>query len=150
LTKIKFESKLFEDLKDEIEEIRVAQNEVLTQTKETLIAALKAFIKEHKELEQLTWTQYTPHFNDGDACIFGVRSLEVKIEGDEELYDTYYFKGNKQKTVSNSKEIVAALNDLETFMNEETTEIVLKKEFGDGVRVIVTRKSIEVEDYDHE
>lgn len=36
-----------------------------------------------KGVEELRWRQYTPYFNDGDACVFGAHSLEMRVEGVE-------------------------------------------------------------------
>lgn len=36
------------------------------------------------EVESVRWTQYTPYFNDGEACVFGLHSREIKFVGDDE------------------------------------------------------------------
>ncbi|MBM4707887.1 hypothetical protein GS982_01575 [Rhodococcus hoagii] len=37
------------------------------------------------EVEAVRWEQYTPYFNDGDACEFGIREVRIKfVGGDEE------------------------------------------------------------------
>lgn len=36
------------------------------------------------------WTQYTPYFNDGDPCVFGVGDLSIAIEGAERPMDFEY------------------------------------------------------------
>jgi hypothetical protein len=39
-------------------------------------------------VEAIRWTQFTPYFNDGDECSFGVHEIRIKIEGAElEDYD---------------------------------------------------------------
>lgn len=41
------------------------------------LAAMKTafidFFNEHPDIHALSWRQYTPYFNDGDPCVFGVR-----------------------------------------------------------------------------
>lgn len=32
------------------------------------------------EIEEFSWTQYTPYFNDGDECIFGVGSDARRVK----------------------------------------------------------------------
>jgi hypothetical protein len=34
--------------------------------------AIKTFFAAHPQVEAVRWTQYTPYFNDGDECIFGI------------------------------------------------------------------------------
>lgn len=41
---------------------------------------LNELFKRHPELTKLRWRQYTPHFNDGDPCHFGVRDIEIQIK----------------------------------------------------------------------
>lgn len=45
-----------------------------------LKAAFADFFDAHPEATAIVWTQYTPHFNDGDACTFGVNDFELKVD----------------------------------------------------------------------
>lgn len=40
-------------------------------------------------IEKITWDQYTPYFNDGDTCEFGVRGIEVYPYGHEQHASDY-------------------------------------------------------------
>ena len=46
-------------------------------------AALKEtftkFFADFPEVAHLQWTQYTPYFNDGDACVFGVGEIAMYL-----------------------------------------------------------------------
>lgn len=40
--------------------------------------------KEHKNLQSFAWTQYTPHWNDGDACVFSAHKEYIYLNDSEE------------------------------------------------------------------
>lgn len=40
-------------------------------------------ILEFPEVRGLAWTQYTPYFNDGDSCVFGVGEPSICVNGAE-------------------------------------------------------------------
>jgi len=45
--------------------------------------AVKEIFKDFKSLESFSWDQYTPHWNDGDECLFGVHLDSLRINGEE-------------------------------------------------------------------
>jgi hypothetical protein len=42
------------------------------------------FFTKNPEFKSVFWTQYTPHFMDGDECVFSVNDVYVKLVDDEE------------------------------------------------------------------
>lgn len=134
-----------------------------------LIEALLA--KEH--VEAVRWHQYTPYFNDGDACVFNVYGLTVKLdifdddedeEGDygDNFLDGYslwvYGQGNSYSERENNKqfilrgidtkEIYDAFNALESVLGHH--EVILQKKFGDPAQVTFDENGFNVEFYDHD
>lgn len=111
----------------------------------------------YPEITVIKWTQYTPYFNDGDECVFGVNDFTVsnapdpnevdaygEYEGDEEgiwAIDTGWGEGKKKYPVIN------ALND---FAQTKIGEEVFRGTFGDHSIVTVTRDGIDVEEYEHD
>lgn len=114
--------------------------EMLSTHASRLIEQLfEPFLKRHKgKIEKIGWTQYTPYFNDGDACVFSVHQPGYKIVGDnmdeddgydEEYYiecDMYYIKTKHPELAEDVSEFE------ETFF---ILEDVLESAFGDGVKV---------------
>lgn len=108
-----------------------------------------------KEVEAIRWTQYTPHFNDGDACVFSVHEPSLKLVGvtkdeDEEGFqDVWALKYYKKVTEEKATELSKSLNALYSDMQD--LEDVMLSAFGDGYQVTITRKGdIEVDEYDHD
>lgn len=43
----------------------------------------KELFARHPEMESFAWSQYTPYWNDGDVCEFGVYTGDPEINGRE-------------------------------------------------------------------
>jgi hypothetical protein len=115
------------------------------------------------ELESIRWYQYTPFFNDGDACTFGIHGIYFKVEGNPENAGDYedgyeYSHGfdkeiyvSGQGYVKNSKynkQKCDILDSVEATLGE--LEEVLQA-LGDHSMVTVGRDlKIEVEEYEHD
>ena len=61
-------------------------NEIKAKMKQDGQAALKEefkkFFDKYAVAKKIIWVQYTPYFNDGDACVFEVRDFELKANLD--------------------------------------------------------------------
>lgn len=72
------------------EEIRAMATEVLTD-------AASQLFEDHPIVEKIFWTQYTPYFNDGDACEFSRHDIFYTLVGDEDACD---YEGSQVPTPS--------------------------------------------------
>jgi hypothetical protein len=136
------------------EDLRVAQEKGM----ETIVDVLKNMIRGNDMLVAISWTQYTPYFMDGYACEFGIHELEFKLQGDEDFTDSYDiqehleskkdvldFNESKYKTTS---ELFESLKEIHIDLC--SMEGALKDQFGDHVRVVITKDGIETEEYEHD
>jgi hypothetical protein len=137
-------------IKKNIEKLRKEAKEKVESIFKT--AALELFV-EYPVLKSISWSQYTPYFNDGERCYFSsnhsyaaikfVESDESQDEDEEDEYQEGFDKDSvtpKQLKAGN-----AAEKFLDNFDDDDMENL-----FGDGVKVIITKDGIEVEDYDHE
>lgn len=114
----------------------------------------------------VTWYQYTPYFNDGDVCEFGVHGFAVEVteppanaSADYERYDydsdtehAYFSSYSFYDYVDGVRipnhpvyEPLSALDGVsDHFLN------VLYDHFGDHARVYATRDGFTVETYEHD
>lgn len=62
-----------------------ARAEAAKLAKDAIYNQAKVIFDQYPDLESFSWTQYTPHFNDGDECVFAVHSdyPVVKFKGFE-------------------------------------------------------------------
>ncbi|AOE43817.1 hypothetical protein SEA_BANTAM_128 [Gordonia phage Bantam] len=114
------------------------------------------------------WKQYTPYFNDGDPCEFGVNDIGVRFAdtaddaGDYEdgYIDAWSIRFDRQYRVARDgkdseypgisdelHDAIAALNDA---VAGGAHEVDLRKFFGDPAEVTATREGFDVEFYDHD
>ena len=113
------------------------------------------FFAANPTVKSVVWQQYTPFFNDGDACEFGVYDFYYLLEGDsytgdngneedetgKEGYRSAYVYGSQ----GNPNETIA-VNNLRKVLPED----VLLVAFGDHRTIVATKSGFEVQEYDHE
>jgi hypothetical protein len=156
------------------------QQELRKEFQETAQELFKETTKEFFDINPgitaVVWTQYTPYFNDGDECIFGVNSPTFTNAPKEDLdyinYGEYdgenesvwaadnlqyvmecdrdYWKETKEKILSGGAIDINSCQTLEKMLGSGEMDDIMREMFGDHVKVILTRDGIEIEDYDHE
>lgn len=112
---------------------------------------LQQFLKDHPELESVRWTQYTPYFNDGDTCKFGIHELYFRPSDEDEqaaLDDSDYGDGYSSIYEARGRSYHADLSALESALSAAEPEML--SVFGDHVQVTVTADGVDVEEYEHE
>lgn len=112
-------------------------------------------------VEAVRWEQYTPYFNDGDACVFSTYELGVKFAGEDTAgdYEDGYLDGwsigykdtkgeypYRPDSVSNEQAV--AFNEAKP--NLARYEDVLRENFGDPAQVTATTSGFDVEFYEHD
>lgn len=120
-------------------------------------------------LTKIQWTQYTPYFNDGDACVFSANDPELFMggeseddENDGEGDDTYglvsrgrdYCKPdsdyNKERRAKLEQKYgtatVAAFLSVWSRLDDE----ILLAVFGDHQQITITKDEVTVEEYSHD
>jgi hypothetical protein len=120
----------FSTFKAEVEELRMK----LQKTGEQFLAQnFKELFEKYPKLETISWSQYTPYFNDGEECTFRSNHKYADIEGID----------------YNDKEYEIIEKELQDFMGQFDDELLCNL-FGDHVQLVVSKEGISVEDYDHE
>lgn len=81
--------KILMDKKKDLEE------QIKTEAREVFAAQSKTIFEKHGDIvDSFGWTQYTPYFNDGEPCEFGVNDLFIhaKVDKDSDNYEenNYY------------------------------------------------------------
>lgn len=136
----------------------------------------KEFFDKNPGITGVVWTQYTPYFNDGDTCEFGVQEptftnapadelsdirwgeYEGETEGvwaaDNVGYilesDREYHQDTKNMILASGGVDAAACTLFSKAVGSSEMEDVMQAMFGDHVKVIATREGFDVEDYDHD
>lgn len=122
-----------------------------------LLAAIQSVL-DHPLAEAVRWEEFTPYFNDGDACEFTVHSARVKLVGledggdyDDGFYDyfelTYY---DEVKSLDGVHDLKSLLQNLDNALGSGHHEAVLLEKFGDPAQVTATKDGFEIEYYEHD
>jgi len=158
--KTKLES-LVKKLEDTKEEMKVEFQSIFKEASADLF-------EKYDWLQEISWTQYTPYFNDGDSCEFYVNE-EFSINGTTEYKDTLYnecygsilfdedeelFEAQKkvydesEDRRNEYKEIQEEFEYLIGFlMNNEEIALML---FGDHAKVSIQKTGAYVEELEHD
>lgn len=119
----------------------------------------------HPVLISFAWTEYAPHWNDGDPCTFSAHTedvylktsdqTEVEDDEDEDDEEETFCRDDFEEGPWGSRTVKAVLTPREAagksvieFL-ENFDDDSLETMFGDG-KVVVTKDGVEVEDYDHD
>lgn len=139
---------------------------------------LKDFFELNPAINLITWTQYTPFWNDGDTCEFSVHAPyfsnatgddiddissygEYDGENDDIWSENNFAYALKNRDRSYYQKAVTAVDAggidvascelLEKMIQSSEFEDVMKDMFGDHVSVQITRENgISVNGYDHD
>lgn len=147
--KYKLLKKQMTDLRNQIEE----------QAKEFFKDASKDLFEKHPNLEEFSWSQYTPYFNDGEECTFSANTEYIKItmsanaasttddeDDDDSDFDSYDVKGKRRSEYTEREAAgVDALALLAIFEEDD-----YKAMFGDHVEVTVSRRGVGTDEYSHD
>lgn len=148
----KIECREYDELVEGIEE---AKKRVQESGKKAAAALFKRFFEEHPNVKALGWTQYTPYFNDGEACEFSVRDFyactkdgvdfaEVSSLYDDDDDDSVFRSSWSLR--DSDKKTAAALDR----MGRSASDDVFEAAFGDHVMVIATPEGFHINEYEHD
>jgi len=145
-------------MKEDFEAIRKEYRE---KSQTIFKQGFSAFFEQVPIIKAVSWTQYTPYFNDGEPCVFQVGDMWFLTEkgledfresgggyaegyaaGDKSYYEEEYRQG--VTTVDFDK--IADFKHFLSGIDEDIYEHI----FGDHVYVIATKDGFEVEEYHHD
>jgi hypothetical protein len=147
------------NFKELIDLQRQLDEKLKTFSKEAFTEALAPFFAANPRVDSVTWTQYTPYFNDGDTCYFRVNEAYLVSESlAEEFPDSvedyleenalYVFSWRAENEPEN--DMTRASSALEEVW-KEIPESVFETVFGDHVQVTIRRDgTVEVDEYNHD
>jgi len=135
-------SKLLDNWKSIRENIAALRKQAKEESKKAFAECSTEVFDANPKLESFGWTQYTPHFADGDVCTFSAYTDEPNVNGEK------YYKADLLPGLEKAE--FRSLQDKcgEFLGNFETEDF--EALFGDHAAITVTRKGVQVEEYDHD
>jgi hypothetical protein len=111
--------------------------------KDVFKAEVKELFDAHPDLISFGWRQYTPSFNDGEPCTFRCYKDSPTVNGKGEWDEEDDVLDYPTLTDDQYDAICKAVNDVLDGYSDRDMEAL----FGDCVKLTVTRKGIETEEY---
>ena len=141
---------MYEGLKNLEAALSEAKKKVTEQGKGELSKAFVELFDKHPTLKAVKWTQYTPYFNDGSPCTFGINEWSAKIDGRKSKYDDDDEDGDSSFVGEYELERSEALKDDIDALFRVASEEAFEASFGDHVKVVATRDGFDIEEYSHD
>jgi len=156
------------------EEINQLNKEAENKAKKGIYKSATHMFNSYPGLEKIIWSQYTPSFSDGDPCYFSINTPSFifaakHIEDDEDLDEdedncpylsppsyAYEEKEYYKDWVDQWEQLDVEKRNLYTNYAEDTHSLrtflsklgnILMRLYGDGVKVTITRRGVEIIDY---
>lgn len=171
-------SDLLKSLKEKTAEINKIRTDLVKELQPKFGEIFLPILTKYPQLQAITWTQYTPHFNDGEPCEFNVGDLYFCVAGIHDVEDNhyeweeckvndYYFDPSdssyeKDWVREKREKYLVAFGDLEK-VNEfrkdwddvrtafnDIPQDVMRDLFNDHAQVTVNRAGLTAEEYDHD
>jgi hypothetical protein len=159
---------MIEEIKRKQDEIKKIQLELKEKSGEIFKSAFEKIFEENTELQNFSWYQYTPYFNDGETCYFSASTDYINING-ERIDDCDWYHPTVIKSYGtynqSSRRYEGKIEEQNPNYNQKLSESVNKiieilalfdddfylHQFGDHTLIKVTRFGIDVSDYeDHD
>jgi len=146
------------NIKDRLAEMEAKRKEMVEEIRKEFPNLLKPLFERSELIKSISWTQYTPYFNDGDECTFRV-SHDININGEYKddiswyswKYKYFVQKGEyKEESDEWNLEECAIVEEIEKVL-ENIPENFYKDLFGDHCEVTVNSDgTISVDEYEHD
>lgn len=120
------------------------------QGKKALATAFKEVFDDYPQVESIRWSQYTPYFNDGDACYFGRNDFTIRLLDEKEGAGDYEDGYRDEFDQDLPKVLRELLRDLDKNLSGDAADELFLDLFGDHVQVTATRTGFTTEAYEHE
>jgi len=123
-----------------------------------ILQSLQQLFNKEPNLQRIGWTQYTPYFNDGDTCEFGVNADQssIYLNGVNAYYEDEHDDDDEGDGVKETKKVVKFSEKDGKLLRQQIAEIVnslgdeVLEGWGEGRVVIARDLTIKVEDYEHD
>lgn len=140
-------------IKDFKKQLQTIRTEFTKQGRQLIFAALNelVFSKYPDQLEYVSIIRYTPYWNDGEECNYGLHEASVLLKGlpndDHHEYGDHYYKG---KLTSQQLDLAIEIQSIANALLHSIPAEVFKDIFGDHQKnIFYPTGSYETKDYEH-
>lgn len=163
----------FLTIKDEMKRLR---DEARKKVKNFFIKGMNKIFDTYPEVKNVSWTQYTPYFNDGEECVFRAHTEYFYVNGADSYGDTIWgyhdddFEGEpvlksdeldydwhtnagtgkREKVYKHPESRSLKIHNAIKGFLEQLDDDDYKTMFGDHAMVVVSKDKVTVEEYEHD
>jgi hypothetical protein len=149
---------------DEIREARKVYEKAMKTHGKTLVKEMASeFMQKFPEVEGIQWQQYTPYFNDGDACEFSIHEPHVRFTqefldsfSDEDKRPFYEMGDGFYELATYRDDCPARVKEMSNSLSQfyiaiQELEQSLLECFGDHMEITILRDGkVRAEEYSHD
>jgi hypothetical protein len=73
---------IVEQIKAELEAFNAKKQALVEQLRKEFPAMFKELFEQSEVIKSISWTQYSPYFNDGDKCTFSAHTDDLYVNGE--------------------------------------------------------------------
>lgn len=119
------------------DELQAAKEKFRAEMQETFKDINREFFEEFPMVQAITWNQFTPHFNDGDPCVFSMGDIHFVTDGfdADELMDPYAYEDLSVYTGNLDEAIARYVGYAERAGNDD-----YRKEYEDRIAILTKQK----------
>lgn len=142
------------------QQVAEAKAKLQADGQEALKSAFIEFLSANPEIKSIQWVQYTPYFNDGDVCKFGVNEfgLELTEEAAATMVDpkflsygtTICYEGHQYGILKDNTRAVQIKQDLLKFQKAVLDKDLFETIFGDHKLIVATTDGFKVSEHRHD
>ncbi len=152
-----------------INQLNAIKERMQNEGQEAFESYFKKFLEENEQIHGITFTAYTPYFNDGETCVYRLGEVRFKLTH-QALLDLNYPRPNDKYAKPEQledmedweycgtveyydiKDISSELSAKMKKVSEdvESAEELIELVFGDHVELFITRDGVEVSEYEHD
>jgi len=132
------------------------KSKMMAEGQEALKTEFQKVFEAYPKITVIKWNQYTPYFNDGDTCEFGVGSFVISNALNAEEVSSYgEYEGETEgewaeELWGDTAKEYPLIRDLENFCNTGIGKEILLMTFEDHSIVTATCEGFDIEEYEHE
>lgn len=137
-------------IKAELAAFNEKKKQLVEQLRTEFPSLLKPLFDQSDNIKKISWTQYSPYFNDGDECTFSAHIDYIDVNDEE------YYEENDDEDRDDDEYLPLTENDDKivkeiTQVLQSVPEEFYEELFGNHVKVNVFRDgTLDVEEYDHD
>jgi hypothetical protein len=118
--------KMTDNIKNKIKknqkQIEKIKNQLVKDSEKLFKLSCKEIFKNNPDFTSFAWTQYSPHWNDGDSCEFSAHTDYIYINDDSEESDLYNAEIDLKEIRQKEKTIKKFLNEIEELKKQGRKE----------------------------